>query len=72
VQKTASRVAHVATASRFKFTRATVDAAECSPDKSQALFSDTEQPGLRLRVTASGARSFVFESKLARRTNIAC
>lgn len=53
---------------RFKLTRATVGAATCPPAKSQAIYRDTEQAGLCLRVTASGARSFIFESKLGRQT----
>jgi len=32
------------------------------------LYWDIEQPGLGLRVTANGARSFIFESKLGRQT----
>ncbi|MEI7443378.1 MAG: integrase family protein [Burkholderiales bacterium] len=53
---------------KFPFTRARVDGAACPAGKSQALYWDTEQPGLGLRVTASGARSFIFESRLGGRT----
>lgn len=49
----------------FEFTRARVDAAVCEPGKSQTLYWDTRQPGLGLRVTANGARAFIFEGKLA-------
>lgn len=52
----------------FSFTRASVDAAICPPGKSQALYWDTEQPGLGLRVTANGARAFIFESRLGGQT----
>lgn len=52
----------------FKFTRSSVDAAACPPDKAQAFFWDTEQPELGLRVTVGGAKAFVFESKLGRET----
>ncbi|MBE0592496.1 MAG: integrase family protein [Gemmatimonadales bacterium] len=55
-------------ARKFEFTRASVDRAACPAGKSQALFWDTRQPGLGLRVTALGAKSFVFESKLGRQT----
>lgn len=55
-------------ARKFAFTRERVDAAPCEAGKSQTLYWDTEQPGLGLRVTANGARSFVFESKLGRQT----
>lgn len=53
---------------RFAFTRQRVDEATCPPGKSQALFWDTEQPGLGLRVTPGGAKSFIFEAKLGRQT----
>lgn len=53
---------------KFKFTRGSVDRAKCPAGKSQALYWDTEQPGLGLRVTAGGARAFIFESKLGRQT----
>ncbi len=54
-------------ATRFRFTRKSVDAARCPAGKSQALYWDTEQPGLGLRVTEGGARSFIFESRLGGR-----
>jgi len=40
----------------------------CPPGKTQAFMRDAEAPGLRVRVTAAGAKSFVFERKLNRRT----
>lgn len=52
----------------FLFTRGSVDAAACPAGKSQALYRDTEQPALMLRVTANGARAFVFEKRLAGKT----
>lgn len=45
-----------------------MDAAACATGKSQALYWDTRQPGLGLRVTPAGARSFIFEGKLGRQT----
>lgn len=53
---------------RFKFTRASVDSATCPTGKLQAIFRDTEQPALMLRVTTKGARSFIFEQRLAGKT----
>lgn len=53
---------------RFSFTRERVDSAPCEPGKSQTLYWDTDEPGLGLRVTAAGARAFVFEQKLGRET----
>ncbi len=52
----------------FKFMNRSVAAAKCPPGKPQALFRDTEQPALMLRVTAGGARSFIFEQRLAGKT----
>lgn len=45
-----------------------IDALACPPGKSQAFLRDTKSPGLRVRVTAGGAKSYVFEGKLDRRT----
>ena len=53
---------------RIKLSRPAVERATCPPGKSQAIYRDAEQPGLCLRVTANGAKSFVFESKLGRQT----
>lgn len=52
----------------FAFTRERVDAAVCPAGHRQALYRDTEQPALMLRVTASGAKSFVFEKRLGGKT----
>ena len=52
----------------FEFTRTRVDAATCPAGKSQALFWDTKQPGLGLRVTAGGKASFIFEGRIGRQT----
>ena len=40
----------------------------CSAGKMQIFLRDTKAPGLRVRVTANGAKSFVFEAKLHRQT----
>ena len=41
----------------------------CRTDiKAQAFLRDTKAPGLRVRVTNTGAKSFVFEAKLNRQT----
>ena len=40
----------------------------CPPGKQQAFFRDRKQPGLGLRVTAAGARSYVYESRCDGRT----
>ena len=40
----------------------------CPPGKLQTFLRDVKTPGLRVRVTAAGAKSFVFEAKLNRQT----
>lgn len=52
-------------------TRLTVGAIErltCPPGKSQTFLRDVDGNGLRVRVTAAGAKSFVFEQSLNGRT----
>lgn len=45
-----------------------IDRLACPVDKDQAFLRDAKAPGLRVRVTAAGAKAFVFEAKLHRRT----
>jgi len=40
----------------------------CPPGKQQAFLRDSEGNGLRVRVTPSGAKAFVFEQSLNNRT----
>lgn len=40
----------------------------CPAGKTQAFLRDAKAPGLRVRVTTAGAKSFVFEAKLNRQT----
>ena len=40
----------------------------CPAGKLQTFMRDAKAPGLRVRVTAAGAKSFVFEAKLNRQT----
>lgn len=56
--------------SKFKqaLTAARVESLPCEPGKSQTFHWDAKTPGLALRVTASGARAYVFESRLFGRT----
>ena len=42
--------------------------AKCEAGKQQTFFWDGKTPGLGLRVTAGGAKSFIFESRLNSRT----
>ena len=49
-------------------TSGVIDRLVCPPCKDQAFLRDAKAPGLRVRVTAAGAKSFVFEGKLDRKT----
>lgn len=41
---------------------------KCQPGKSQSIYWDGKTPGLGLRVTASGTKSYIFESRLDGKT----
>ncbi|MFM0072236.1 tyrosine-type recombinase/integrase [Paraburkholderia sediminicola] len=45
-----------------------VTAYECWPGRQQTIFWDKKQPGLGLRVTASGSKAYVFEGRLFGKT----
>jgi integrase len=53
---------------KFKFSSERIGEAKCAPERQQSIFWDTRTPGLGLRVTAGGARSFIFESRLHGKT----
>ena len=55
-------------AERVNLTAGAIERLTCPPGKQQAFMRDSEAPGLRVRVTAAGAKSFVYESKLNRQT----
>ena len=55
-------------AERVSLTVGAIERLTCPEGKQQAFLRDSEAPGLRVRVTAAGAKSFVFESKLNRQT----
>ena len=55
-------------AERCDLTAGAIDRLTCPSGKMQAFLRDTESPGLRVRVTAAGAKSYVFEGKLNRQT----
>ncbi len=52
---------------RHELTAGLIERLTCPPDKAQAFLRDTGVPGLAVRVTATGAKSFIFEVKLNRR-----
>ena len=51
-----------------ELTAGLIERLTCPADKSQTFMRDAKAPGLRVRVTAAGAKSFVFEAKLNRQT----
>ncbi len=51
-----------------ELTAGAIDRLTCPAGKTQAFMRDTKAPGLRVRVTAAGAKSYVFEAKLKRQT----
>ncbi|ABM43462.1 MULTISPECIES: tyrosine-type recombinase/integrase [unclassified Acidovorax] len=55
-------------AERINLTAGAIDRLACPAGKQQAFMRDSEAPGLRVRVTAAGAKSFVYEAKLDRQT----
>jgi integrase len=50
------------------FTSQRVDQFTCEPGKQQTIHMDGKVPGLGLRVTANGAKSYIFETRLHGRT----
>lgn len=52
----------------MNFTVARVDGYKCEPGKSQSIFWDAKQSGLGLRVTATGSKAYIFESRLHGKT----
>ncbi len=53
---------------RVNLTAGAIERLTCPADKQQAFMRDSEAPGLRVRVTPAGAKSFVYEAKLNRQT----
>lgn len=63
-----SKSADIDLSKRHDLTAGNIERLRCPPGKPQAFLRDTEAPALRVRVTANGAKSFVFEGKLNRET----
>lgn len=53
---------------KIRLTAGRIDKFVCPPDKSQAFLFDSEVQGLAVRVTQTGNKAFIFESKLDRKT----
>ncbi|MBY0578455.1 MAG: integrase family protein [Burkholderiales bacterium] len=49
---------------KVKFTAGRVEGFECESGKAQSFLWDSVSPGLGLRVTAAGAKSYIFQVKL--------
>ena len=49
-------------------TAGAIERLSCPTGKQQAFLRDSKAPGLRVRVTAAGAKAYVFEAKLNRQT----
>ena len=57
------------TTQRVNLTAGAIERLTCRTDqKAQAFLRDTEVPGLRVRVTNTGTKAFVYEAKLQRQT----
>ena len=57
------------TTQAVELTAVAIERLTCRTDtKAQAFLRDTKAPGLRVRVSNTGAKSFVFEAKLNRQT----
>ncbi|MDN6885469.1 integrase family protein [Variovorax sp. NFACC27] len=53
---------------KLTLTTARVENLPCEPGKQQTIHWDAKTPGFGLRVTAAGARSYIFESRLFSKT----
>jgi integrase len=53
---------------RIRLTAGRVREFTCERSKPQAFLWDTEAPGLAVRVTANGAKAYIFQGKLKRQT----
>jgi len=63
-----SKSAAVNLAQPQELTAGLIERLQCPAGKAQAFLRDTKAPALRVRVTPSGAKAFVFEAKLNRET----
>jgi hypothetical protein len=59
---------HGGSMAKVRFTAGRVDDFKCEGGKSQSFLWDTGAPGLGLRVTANGAKSYIFQAKLNQQT----
>lgn len=50
------------------FTSSRVDSFKCAEGRQQSIFWDGKTPGLGLRVTAAGSKSYIFEATINGKT----
>src|ERR1700693_4644987 len=50
--------------SKVNFTAARIDGHSCPTNKSQSFLWDEKTPGLGLRATSTGAKSYIFQAKV--------
>lgn len=53
---------------KVNFTAERVAGFKCQPDRQQSIYWDGKTPGLGVRVTATGAKAYIFETKLNGKT----
>ena len=53
---------------KANFTAKLVTGLQCAQGKQQSIYWDGKTPGLGLRVTTKGAKSYIFETSLHNRT----
>jgi len=58
----------VALDERVNLTSSVIERLTCPPGKEQVFLRDSLAPGLRVRVSAQGAKTFVFERKVGQKT----
>lgn len=63
----ATEPVNVAPPKRVKITAGSIERLTCPDDTDQVFLRDTEVPGLSVRATRTGTKSFVFETKLNRK-----
>ena len=49
-------------ANQISFTAPKIERLKCEPDKLQSFYWDNKTPTLGIRVTANGAKSYIFQS----------
>lgn len=54
--------------SRKRITAGDIERLQCEPGKQQSFLRDSEMPGLMVRVTSNGAKSYVFEARVHGKT----